>query len=204
MLEPIQAMIQDITGYIPNLLSAGIIGAIFYIFSTVARDLISSLTAGFGVDQIVEKMDLKGITLQPSYLLGTIVFWIIAVTGIAEVANALNLNVLQDTVYNILGIAGNVLLGVAILMLGVYAAKTVRQIAVSSGASKAVGQLAYLAILIFIGAIGLQQMNLGTDIVNMTFAFLLGALALGVAIAIGLGAKDSIGKLVDDVITSFK
>jgi hypothetical protein len=40
---------------------------------------------------------------------------------------------------------------------------------------------------LFVGAMALQQMGVATDIVNLAFGLLLGAIAVAIAIAFGLG-----------------
>ena len=44
---------------------------------------------------------------------------------------------------------------------------------------------------------GLRQMGIADDIVNLAFGLLLGAIAVAVALAFGLGARDIAGRQVE-------
>jgi hypothetical protein len=50
-------------------------------------------------------------------------------------------------------------------------------------------QAARIGILIFVGAMALQQMGVATNIVNLAFGLLMGAFAVAFAIAFGLGGR---------------
>jgi hypothetical protein len=47
-----------------------------------------------------------------------------------------------------------------------------------------------IAILVLSGAMALRQMGLANEIVNLAFGLLLGAIAVAVALAFGLGGRD--------------
>lgn len=70
--------------------------------------------------------------------------------------------------------------------------------------AKILGQTARIAILALISAMSLQQMGIATNIVNLAFGLLLGALAVAVALAFGFGSQPVVGELVQDWLQSFR
>ena len=50
----------------------------------------------------------------------------------------------------------------------------------------------------------LRQMGLAEDIINMAFGLLLGAVALAVALAVGLGSREVAGREVEQLVRSIK
>jgi hypothetical protein len=50
----------------------------------------------------------------------------------------------------------------------------------------------------------LQQMGIASDIVNLAFGLLLGAIAVAIALAFGLGARDIAAGQVREWLASFK
>ena len=50
----------------------------------------------------------------------------------------------------------------------------------------------------------LRQMGVANDIIILAFGLLLGAVALAVALAVGLGARDVAGREVEELIRSIK
>ena len=101
-----------------------------------------------------------------------------------------------------LGIAGNVLTGVVILGIGMYLANLAAGFIRESGGaqSKTLATVAQAAIIIFTGAIGLEQMGVGTSIVNTAFGVGIGCLGLAAAIAFGWGGRDAAKRIVDKYI----
>lgn len=59
---------------------------------------------------------------------------------------------------------------------------------------------AKVAIIVLGVAIGLRFMGLADDIINMAFGLIIGALALGTAIALGLGGRQPIEQLLQRLL----
>jgi hypothetical protein len=76
----------------------------------------------------------------------------------------------------------------------------------SSGTRQArlLGQAARIAIIAFVAALALQQMGIGSDIVNLAFGLLLGAIAVGIALAFGLGGREIAADQIREWLASFK
>jgi hypothetical protein len=74
------------------------------------------------------------------------------------------------------------------------------------GSSQAnfLAQAARIAIIALVGAMGLQQMGVATDIVNLAFGLLLGAIAVAIAIAFGLGGRDIASEQMKEWLNNFK
>ena len=100
----------------------------------------------------------------------------------------------------ILEIAGQVLVGVLIFGIGVYIANLAFRLIKSSnsGSSNMLAQAARISILAFVGAMALGQMGVAPNIVNLAFGLLLGAIAIAIAIAFGLGGRDVAGKQLEE------
>jgi hypothetical protein len=109
-----------------------------------------------------------------------------------EAVDVLGFAVLSGLVAQFLVFAGHVLLGLVILAVGLFlaglAAKTVK----ASNASQApvLAVAARVSILILAGAMALRQMGLANEIITLAFGLLLGAIAVAVAIAFGIGGRD--------------
>ena len=91
-----------------------------------------------------------------------------------------------------------------ILGLGIIVANKVRELISGAGMSPMAGNLARVAILILTTAMALRQLGLAEDIINLAFGIILGAIGIGLAIAIGLGSKDVVGEEVNNMIKKIK
>ena len=141
----------------------------------------------------------------PSEVAGLVVrvgVMLVATVAATEVLGIPSLNQLVD---GLLLISGQILSGVVIFAIGLYLANLAQRVVSSSGTqqSQVLGQAARLAIIIFVGAMALQQMGIAASIVNLAFGLLLGAVAVALAISFGLGGRDVASEQLRDWLSGF-
>jgi hypothetical protein len=102
--------------------------------------------------------------------------------------------------------AGQVILGLAIFGLGLYLANLASNTIQASGAAQAglLAMAARVSILVLAGAMALGQMGVASDIINMAFGLLIGAIAVAVALAFGLGGREIAGRELDKWLDSVR
>jgi hypothetical protein len=95
---------------------------------------------------------------------------------------------------------GHVLLGLVIFGFGLLLANWVAGVVRASDSPQAplMSLAARVAILFLAGAMALRQMELANDIVNLAFGLAIGAVAIAVALAFGLGGRDTAARLLND------
>ena len=142
----------------------------------------------------------------PSEIAGIVVLVGIVLFGAVAATEVIGLPVLTAIVNGILAVAARVLTGVVVFGIGLYLANLAFQIISSSGSSQSrvLGQAARIAVIAFVTAMSLQQMGIASSIVNLAFGLLLGAIAVAIAIAFGLGGRDVAGEQVREWLNSFK
>ncbi len=143
---------------------------------------------------------------SPSEVAGLVVLVAIVLFGAVTATEILQLDQLTLIVRAVMEIAGQVLIGVLIFGIGIYIANLAyRLIKSSSGSSSnTLAQAARIAILAFVGAMALGQMGVAPNIVNLAFGLLLGAVAIAIAIAFGLGGREVAGAQLKDWLSEFK
>jgi hypothetical protein len=106
----------------------------------------------------------------------------------------------------ILRISARVLSGVIVFAVGLYLANLAFSLINSSGNRQAhiLAQAARISIIALVGAMALQQMGVATDIVNLAFGLLLGAVAVAIALAFGLGGRDIASEQIRAWLENFK
>lgn len=142
----------------------------------------------------------------PSEIVGLITLIAILLFGAVAATEILRFPALTDTVRAILRIFARVLSGVVVFGIGLYLANLTYHLIDNSGnrQTRILAQVARIAILALVGAMALQQMGVATDIVNLAFGLLLGALAVAIALAFGLGGRDIAADQIREWLTSFK
>jgi hypothetical protein len=93
-----------------------------------------------------------------------------------------------------------------VFAVGLYLANLAFNIITSSGDRQAriLGQIARIAIIALVSAMALQQIGVASDIVNLAFGLLLGAIAVAIALSFGLGTRDIARTQVQEWLDSFK
>jgi hypothetical protein len=142
----------------------------------------------------------------PSELVGIIVLVGVMLFATVAATNVLQFEALTLIVTGILVIAGRILAGLVVFAIGLWLANLAFSLITSSGSrqSRILGQTARIAIIGLVSAMALQQMGIASDIVNLAFGLLLGAIAVAIALAFGLGTRDIAAGQVREWLDSFK
>ncbi len=145
-------------------------------------------------------------TRTPSELVGIIVLVGIMLFATIAATNVLQIEALTAIVSGIVVVAGRIIAGLVVFAVGLYLANLAFNLITSSGSrqSRLLGQTARIAIIALVSAMALQQMGIASDIVNLAFGLLLGAIAVAIALAFGLGGRDIAATQVREWLSSFK
>ncbi|MGJ3245197.1 MAG: mechanosensitive ion channel [Elainellaceae cyanobacterium] len=142
----------------------------------------------------------------PSEVAGIIVLVGIMLFAAVAAINILNIEALTSLVTGIVIISGRILAGLIVFAIGLYLANLAFNVIASSGGrqSQILGQTARIAIITLISAMALQQIGVATNIVNLAFGLLLGAIAVAIALAFGLGGREIASEQIREWLNSFK
>jgi hypothetical protein len=206
--DPATNMLGQFMSAIPLVIAAAVILGVAYFVGKLIADLTTSLLSGMGFDATVGRL---GINLPeggqtPSKIVGTIVLVATVLVALVPAVAVFKLDALTSSVTGLLQIAGQTAVGVAIFGAGLFLANWVADLIKSAGMREGnlLATAARVGILIFSGAMALRQVGVATDIVNLTFGLLLGAMAVAIAIAFGLGGRDVAAEQLRDWVKPFK
>jgi hypothetical protein len=158
-----------------------------------------------GSETVVQPESTPSIR-TPSELVGIIAFIAILLFATVAAVDVLQFEALTLIVNGIIVIAGQILAGLIVFAVGLYFANLAFNLITSSRSrqSQILAQAARIAIIAFSVAMALQQMGIAGDIVNLAFGLLLGAIAVAIALAFGLGSRDVAAGQVREWLSSFK
>ncbi|MEG4024733.1 MULTISPECIES: mechanosensitive ion channel [unclassified Microcoleus] len=228
--QPAVAMLNDILGAVPKIFTAALIVAVAYILGRWIADLVTNILTGIGFNNVFSwlgvqppkqplrlppsSIDPDATILQepelpartPSEFVGIVVQVGIMLFAVVAATDVLGIPALTAIVSGIVLVAGRVLAGLVVFAIGLYLANLAFSLIASSGTRQArlLGQAARIAIIAFVSALALQQMGIGSDIVNLAFGLLLGAIAVGIALAFGLGGREIAADQIREWLASFK
>ncbi len=143
---------------------------------------------------------------SPADIAGLVTLVAIVLFGAITATEILGFATLTQIVQAILRISARVLSGLVVFAVGLYFANLAFRLIRSMGGRQAnfLAQAARIAIITLVGAMGLQQMGVATDIVNLAFGLLLGAISVAIAIAFGLGGRDLAAEQMREWLNAFK
>jgi hypothetical protein len=93
LLEPVQNLLNEILGFLPNLFAAALILLIGWFVAGIVRRIITNVAAAVGVDRLAQRVGLSNVlgSQQLSGLLGLLVYVFILVPVIIAALNALEI-----------------------------------------------------------------------------------------------------------------
>jgi len=105
LLGPVQNLVGQILGYLPNLLSAGAIFLVGYILAKIVRQIVVGLLTSISLDSLGEKVGLqsKGAGQSLSKLCGMIVYAIIILQVLIQALDALKIEAISKPATEMLG-----------------------------------------------------------------------------------------------------
>lgn len=204
--EPINKIVNQITGYVPSLFSGIILFAIGYLVASIVQKVLSNVLSTIGTDKLLSKLGYSGGDLIAGKPLSVVISYIAMATILviigAEAIKVLQLEFISDLSTGFVDGYFNILAAVIIFCLAIYVANIVGQLIEPKSAVWA--RFARLAILVFLGAVALQKANI-SSLTNETFQYAItasiiaAAFAIGVggAIALGLGGRDKAKSIVE-------
>jgi len=208
--QPASDVLGTILGAFPVIFGAVLVLAVAYIVGRVVAGLITSLLAGIGFNTILARLGLGKEPGEgertPSEIVGYLVLVAVMLFASIEALDLLNFELLAEGLAQFTVFAGQVILGLIIFAVGLYLANLAAKVIRTTGAAQA-GLLALAArvsILVLAGAMALRQMGLANEIVNMAFGLLLGAVAVAVALAFGLGGREVAARGLEEWVQSIE
>jgi hypothetical protein len=200
--RPATQVLHQILGAVPHIIAAAVILLLTWYVAKFAAGLLTKLLESAGFDSLPAKLGLShalsGAT-SPSRLAGAVVLFFALLFGAVEAASQLGFYQVSDVVTTFITFSGDILLGSAILVVGFWlsgvAATAIRRASPEGGQLAA--NVARFAILGLVIAMGLRAMGIANEIVQLAFGLTLGAIAVAVALAFGLGGREAAGKLLD-------
>ena len=196
---PASDMINKLMAAIPNIIGAAIILGVTYFIVKFVISILSGILEGLNIDSMPERMGVQGLfsaSFTPTKLItGTIMFFAMLTAATAAV-NTLGIDVISTIFAKILEFGGGILVGGLILLIGNFLSSMAYN-KLSATGNAGLANIARLAILGLVLAMGLRAMGLADNIVNMAFGFTIGAVAIAAALAFGFGGRDAAKTLAD-------
>ena len=194
---PLTGMLDQVMGYIPQLISALVVLGLSIMIGRFVANLAKSTLPAMGVDKALNAIgELDGQTgsnVVPSKIIATIAFVGITLMGAVAATDILGIEQLSNVFDQLLGLGGSITMGAIIIGAGLFIANFISRL-VTETAGATAGKIIKYVTMLLVTFMGLNQMGIGDEIVNTAFRSFVWAAAfaagVGGAIAFGLGGRD--------------
>src|SRR5688572_17802659 len=184
--------------WLPALLGALAILLIGYFVAKIVSGLVWRALHRAGFDRTLHAGQggtfVQKLTSSPSRLVGTIAFWALLLGAVSLAVSVLGIQALTDFVAAVYAYLPNVLAAVLIFLAASAIAAGVAALATRTMGGTSLGKIVATAAPILVMTIAtfmiLDQLQIAENIVTITYAGLIFAIALGSALAFGLGGRD--------------
>jgi hypothetical protein len=206
--QSFENILSRIIEFLPNLIGALAILIVGYMIAKLLETgvrkalnrarfdrAIHNSSAGNTVSRVIE---------SPSKLGGRVAFWLVFIGAISLAVSALDLPVLNDLLNTVYSYVPNVIAAVIIFLvasaISAGAATFVMKIMGRSALAKIISTVIPAVAMSLAVFMILNQLGIAKDIVNILFTAIVGAIALGLALAFGLGGRDVARELLEQAV----
>jgi len=207
--EPATDMLGMMMAAIPEIFAAALILFITWYVARFAAGLFGRLLDNMGANTLPEKVGLGHVFtggMQVSSLVPRIMVFFAMLFATVEAAHRLDFTQVEHLVTMFISFGSDVLLGVAILMIGYWLSNLAHMAIIRASGEQAAGVagIARYAILGLVLAMGLNAMGIADDIVYMAFTLILGAVAVAIALSFGLGGREAAGRQMEHWLSKMR
>jgi hypothetical protein len=191
--------------WVPRLAGAIVVLLIGYLVAKLVAKLIWRGLQRAGFDRALHSGQggnfVEKVTQSPSKLVGRLAFWAIFLGALSLAASVLGIAALTAFVGAIWAYIPNVIAALAIFLIAGAIAAAVAGLVGRTMGDTPLGKIVATAVPVIVMSIAvfmiLAQLQIATQIVVITYAALWGAIALGSALAFGLGGRDVAARMLE-------
>ena len=207
VLQSLQSAFTTLVNYLPSILGALLVLVLGYIVARVLRAVITKLLRRARLDdrmthgkggEYVARVSPEG---SPARLVGTVVYAVIMLFVVISAVSILNIPALTGFMNLALSYLPNVIAALVIFLVAAALAAAVGGLVHRVMGDTPTGRVARTAGPTLVMAIAvfmiLNQLGIAPVIVTTTYIALMGAVALGSALAFGLGGREAAADLIN-------
>ncbi|OGD24611.1 hypothetical protein A2819_00025 [Candidatus Azambacteria bacterium RIFCSPHIGHO2_01_FULL_40_24] len=213
----IQSFLQQLLPFIGRLLLAIIVFIIGYLISIGIGRLITEVLKSVKFNKLFEKegwrkaLQRANVDVNPAEFIGVIFKWIFVIVALLMAVDVLKLTAFAGFLTQVLNYLPNVVLAVLVFIVAIVISDLVEKVVRVAierlkvgygylGASIVKWAIWVFAFFLILGLLLPPQANALVQTLYSSIVYgVVGALALGIGLAIGLGGKETAGRIIADM-----
>lgn len=209
LLEPVRVFLVQLGQFLPKLALAIVVLIAGWMLAKLARFAVVKALRAINFNVLTERAGMDGFLRQGGVqsdttdIFGVLIYWVVILAALVIGFNSLGLTYITDLLRQVVLFVPKVIVALLILAFGAYFARfiggTVMTYCRNIGIQDAdlLGSLAQYAIMTFVVLIALEQVNVGGEIVRLSFLIILGGVVFAFALAFGLGSQAKVAQLLE-------
>jgi Conserved TM helix len=204
----LEQALTDLVSFLPKLIGFLVILLIGYIVARIVKSVIARLLGRLHVDRRLHESPAGNYVekfspgASPSRLVGGVAFWLIFIIALTSAIGALQIPAVTAFMNMVLAYLPNVIVAILIFVAAAAVAGGIGGLVHRTMGDTSTGRLVasivpgiVLSIAVFMI---LTQLNIAPEIVQTLFTAIVAALALGLALAFGLGGRNVAERLLEE------
>ena len=195
---------------IPRILGFIIIVAIGWFVSTLLARAVVGLLRAIRFDELMQRSGLAdfvakmGTGIDSAGLVAAVVKWIVRLVVLLVAFDALGLPAVSDVMRQLLLWLPDLVVAIFVLFIGGIAARAlgnvVRGATAESGFAnpETLANVARTSVWAFAIVVAINQLGIATNLINTLFTGFVGALAIALGLAFGLGGRDLASRTLEN------
>lgn len=206
-----QALYERFIAIVPNILAAAAMLLAGWITALGLQRLVTRFLKRVNFDSLAKKAGFNaflgkaGFQHAPSILIGTMIFWLTMLIFLLSAADVLNLTLFAEVVQKLVAFIPNLIAVVFIVLFGSLFGRFVGQVVQGAAeeaqleAAEVLGKLISNIITFLIAVIAFKQLDIESSALELTFAIMIGAAGLALALTFGLGMRNVAQNIISGV-----
>jgi small-conductance mechanosensitive channel len=211
ILDALEILWDKLIAYLPNLIAAIVILIIGILIAKAIEKLIQKIVEALKIDELIKKINIvqkieeSGTKVVFSQIFAWLVKWFVYVALLIAVSEILQLGQFTTFLKDIALYLPNVIIAVLILVVGLVLGSFIEDLLVKilrgtkAKLASLIARIAKWSIVIFTVLAALIQLKVAPMLIQTLFTTIAMAIALGSALAFGLGGKDAAKDMIDKI-----
>jgi uncharacterized oligopeptide transporter (OPT) family protein len=205
LVDRLRTGVQQLWSVLPAFLAATLILLVGYFVARQIERWVDRTLKRLDFNKVAEAgglreaVDRTGGGLDPVHAVGKLLFWMLMLVVILLASAALGLDSINRMFAIMIGFIPTLIAAIVIVILGIVVGEFVRGlILASAGTMEGVPVLANIAkgsVVVIAVFMALQQLGVAEELITAAFTVVLGAVALAVGLAFGLGNTTLAGEV---------
>lgn len=197
ILNPLLSLWTGFITILPGIVAAIIILIIGYFIALGIGHLVRVILEKAGLNAYMKRHQMASVVghIRVSHVFGEIVKWYIFIIFLQSAVDLLNLGTLSAVLNEFVMWLPNVIVAAVVIIFGVglshYIAMKIEEHTEMKG-TRFLSRLLKIVIIFMVVVVALGQVGVEVGLIENTFLILIGALAVGMAIALGIGLGKSL------------